>query len=89
MCELFAQSRFLDLAGRGVGDLVDESDIVGHPPLGDLAVHEGENAVPRRRSAFFHYDDQERPFVPFRVRQADDRGLGDLRVADGEVLEVD
>src|SRR5439155_10385454 len=47
--EAFAQHRLLNLAGRGVRDLVDENDLVGHPPLGDLAAHEFEDLVLGRR----------------------------------------
>ena len=43
--EAFAQRRLLDLAGRGVRDFVDEDHVVGHPPFGDLALHEAEDVV--------------------------------------------
>src|SRR6516165_6948247 len=35
-----AQHRLLDLAGGGMRDLVDENDVVGHPPVGNLPAHE-------------------------------------------------
>src|SRR5215831_8683550 len=41
--ELLAQHRFLNLAGRGVRNLAHKSDIVRHPPFGDLALEEGQN----------------------------------------------
>jgi hypothetical protein len=36
--EALPQGRFLDLAGRGMGDFLDEDDIVGEPPGRDLAL---------------------------------------------------
>ena len=35
------------------------------------------------------HDDQQRPLVPFRMPDADHRGLGHLGMADREVFEVD
>ena len=37
----------------------------------------------------FEHDDQQRALVPFRMGDADHRGLGDVGMADGEVLDVD
>ena len=39
--------------------------------------------------AVLRHDDEERPLVPFRVLDADHRRLGDVGMADGEVLELD
>ena len=33
--EELAQLQLADFAGRGVGQLIDEGDLVGQPPLGD------------------------------------------------------
>src|SRR5215208_7363679 len=41
--ELLAQRDLLDLAGGGVRNLVNESDVVGKLPLGHLAFHEVHN----------------------------------------------
>src|SRR5215813_7191780 len=40
--ELIAQGDFLNLAGRGVRNFSNESDIVGHPPFGDFAFEKGQ-----------------------------------------------
>src|SRR6185369_6849426 len=40
--ELLAQGELGELAGGGMRQLVDEDDVVGHPPLGDLALVELE-----------------------------------------------
>src|SRR5947209_20191371 len=69
--EAFAQHRLLNLAGRGVRDLVDENDLVGHPPLGDLAAHEFEDLVLGRRLILFDNGHEQRPLVPFGVFDAD------------------
>jgi len=38
---------------------------------------------------FLRDDDEQRPFVPFGVGDADHGGLGDIRVADSQILDVD
>src|SRR5450755_3885300 len=43
--ELVAQRGFENLAGRGVGNAIDEHDVVGHPPFGDLAFHEFQDVL--------------------------------------------
>ena len=35
------------------------------------------------------HHDQQRPFVPFRMTDADDRSLRDLRMADREIFQID
>src|SRR5436853_6827599 len=43
--ETLAQGGLLDLAGSGVGDLLDEHHVVRHPPARDLVLHEAEDLV--------------------------------------------
>src|SRR5438128_1638555 len=72
--EALAQRDLLDLAGGGVRDLVDESDVVRHPPLGDLALHEAEDLVLARPLILLQHDHEQRPLVPFGMLDADHRG---------------
>src|SRR6266567_2626979 len=62
--ELVAQRGLEDLAGRGVRNAVDEGDVVGHPPFGDLAIHELQDVLARRTLALLELDDQEWALVP-------------------------
>src|SRR6266702_6621413 len=87
--ELVAQRGLQNLAGRRMRDAVDESDVVGHPPFGDLAVHELEDVLARGLLALLELHDQQRPLVPFGVEDADYSGLGHSGVGDREVLQVD
>src|SRR5690606_26019309 len=45
--ELLAQLRLEDLAGGAQRDRIDELDVVRRPPLGDLALVEGEQVLAR------------------------------------------
>src|SRR5262245_11655042 len=45
--ELLPQRQFRELSGRGMRQLADEHHVVGHPPLGDLALEEAEQVLPR------------------------------------------
>src|ERR1700757_889385 len=78
--ELLAQRGLQDLAGGGMGDAVDEGDVVGHPPLCDLAFHEPEDVFAARLLALLELHDQKRPLVPFGMMHADDGGFGNGRV---------
>src|SRR5438034_10998293 len=69
--EAFAQHRLLNLAGRGVRDLVDENDLVGHPPLGDLSAHKFEDLVLGCRLILFENEYEQRLIVTFWVFDAD------------------
>src|SRR6267142_2187629 len=86
---LLAQRELGELAGRGVRQLLHEHDVVGHPPLGDLALVELEQLVARHLLPRLLHRHDDRPLVPFRMLDADYRGLGDRRMRDGDVLEVD
>src|ERR687895_665115 len=87
--ELLPQSQLRELAGRGMRQLGYEHDVVGHPPLRDFALVEPEELVFRDVLAGLLHRDHDRALVPFRVADADDRGLGDRRVGNGDVLQVD
>src|ERR1700737_4343488 len=64
--EALAQGDLLDLAGSGMGDLVDDHHVVGHPPLGDLALQEPEQLLLGRRLLFLKHDHKQRPLAPPR-----------------------
>src|ERR1700741_4174537 len=87
--ELLPQGQLRELAGRGMRQLVYEHDVVGHPPFRDLALVEPEQLVPRDLLPGLLHRDHDRPLVPFRVAHADHRRLGDRRVRDGDVLQID
>ena len=87
--EPFPQHGLENFAGGCVRNLVDENDLIGHPPARDLALHEPQNLVPGRCLILLENDDEERPFVPFGMLHADDGCFRYLGVTDGEVLEVD
>src|SRR4029079_14967390 len=87
--ELVAQRGFQDLAGRGVRKAVDEDDVIRHPPFRDLAVHELQYVLARRVLALLELDDQERPFVPFGMINADHRGFRYRGMTDGEGFQID
>ena len=87
--ELLAQRGLQDLAGRGVRNAVDENDIIGHPPFGDLAVHEFQDVLARRLLAGLELDDQERTLVPFGMIDADHGRFRDRGVGDREVFQID
>src|SRR5260221_4287746 len=87
--ELLPQSQLGELAGRGMRQLVDEQHVVGHPPLGDLALVELQQLALRHLAAGLLHRDDDRPLVPLRMLHADHRRLGDRRVRDRDVLQVD
>src|SRR6266446_81442 len=87
--EALSQGRFLYLAGRGVGDVVNEHHVIRHPPIGDLATHKPENVVLADRFALLHHNHQQRALVPFGMANADHGSLRNLRMADCKIFEVD
>jgi hypothetical protein len=70
-------------------DVVDENDLVGQPPLGNLALHELQDFVPAGRLFLLENHDQQRPLVPLWMLDADDRRLCHFGMPDGEILELD
>jgi hypothetical protein len=84
-----ADQLLVDLAGGAQRDVVDEDDVVGHPPFGDLALQEVEVLLLVLGLAGLELDDQDRALVPFGVGGADDGGQFDLGMADRDVLDLD
>ena len=84
-----ADRLLVDLARRAERDGVDEHYIVGHPPFGDLAIQIAANIVGARLRARLELAEQDRPFVPFGMRDADDRGDGNRGMAGRDILYLD
>src|SRR5712671_1709534 len=74
---LLAQRELRELARRRVRQLLHEDDVIGHPPLGDLALVELEEIVARHFLAGLLHRHHDRPLVPLRVLHADDRRFRD------------
>src|SRR5437588_5429866 len=87
--EALAQLELGYLARRGVRNLIDEDDIVGHPPFGAFAVDEAEDALSCHLGAGLPYHHQKWPLVPFEMRDADGGRLGHSRAAPCDVLQLD
>src|SRR6185503_13234650 len=87
--ELLPQGQLRELAGRGMRQLVHEHDVVGHPPLRNLAFVEAQQLVLRDLLPQLLHRHHDRALVPLRVAHADHRGLGDRGVRHRDVLEVD
>src|SRR5690349_6407651 len=87
--ELLAQLGLQHLAGGAVRNLRHEHHVVGQLPFGDLVAEQRQDLVLARLLPLLRHDYQERPLVPFRMLDTDDRGLGDIRVAHRRVLDVD
>src|SRR5690606_3183631 len=86
--ELFAQRHLVDLAGGAERDGFYELNVVRRPPLGDLTFKELQHAFLRRLRARLRLNDQQRTFIPLRMRDADDGGVGDAFGAHGDVFDV-
>ena len=69
--------------------LIDKYDIVGQPPLGDLAVEPGEDFLFAGVLALGPDHDQERPLRPFRMCDTYHRGFGHRWMADSRVFDLD
>src|SRR6266700_1699834 len=78
--EPLAQHCLLDLAGRGVWNLIDENDVVGHPPVGNLAAHEFQDLIPGGGLILPENDDEQRPLVPLRMLHADHRCVEEVLI---------
>src|SRR5688500_7083009 len=87
--ELLAQRELGELARGRVGQLVHEDHVVRHPPLRDLALVETQQLVPGDVLPRLFDGDDDRALVPLRVAHPDHRRLGDRRMRDGDVLEID
>src|SRR3954469_11420141 len=86
---LLPQRQLRELAGRRMRQLLHEYDIIGHPPLGDLAFVEAQQILLGHFLPGLLHRDNDRPLVPLRMLDADHRGFSDRRMGDGDVLEVD
>ena len=73
--ESLAQGLLRELANGGLRHLVDEDDLVGHPPGSDPTFQEREDLFGGEGLAFAHDDARERAFGPLRVGDPDDGGL--------------
>jgi hypothetical protein len=78
-----------ELAGGGHGDLVDELDPLGQPPLGELVGHRGHHLGLADLRAGLADDHGQGALAPPLVGDGDDRRLGDLGVAHQGVLQLD
>ena len=67
----FAKLGLEDLAGGADRHLVDELHRIRHPPFGHLAAQIVQDRLGVRRDTRLGLDDEERAFLPFRVRHAD------------------
>src|SRR3954449_11855888 len=61
--EPFPQHGLENFAGGCVRNLVDENDLIGHPPACDLALHEPQDLVLGRCLILLENDDEEGAFV--------------------------
>src|SRR3546814_20635520 len=68
-----AQLALQYLPRRGVRQFVDEDDLVGQPPFGDLVLQIVHDAGLAPVGAGLFDDQQDQPFVPFGVIAADRR----------------
>src|SRR5437588_4916227 len=66
--ELAAQVLLGELADGGLRNLVDEGDIVGQPPLGDLVAEPLEQLLFAEFLAGLHHDARQWAFRPLGMR---------------------
>src|SRR6266540_1883994 len=86
---LVAQGEFLDLAGRGLGQLLDELDPVGGLVVGDDAADVLDELVLSDLGVLLEDHERLGPLAPAVVRHADHGGLQHGRVADHGLLDLD
>src|SRR5262245_56445381 len=78
--EHVAQPVLLHLAGRTQRDAVDEDNVIGRPPLGDLAVVEPDQLFAGHLGARLPRHHEQRPLVPLGMVGADACGHRDCGV---------
>src|SRR6202044_1348239 len=78
--ESLAQFRLEQLARRGVRESVDENDIVRNLPLRQFFRQELEERRFGRLASLAGMHDQQRPLLPDRVFDRDDRNLEHVRM---------
>src|SRR5262245_19609480 len=82
-----AQLEFLDLAGRGLGQ-IDEHDVARAFVAGKLLLAPGDDLVLGDGSAGPRLDERARRLAPFGFGLGDDGGCGDCRVLVKHVLDL-
>src|SRR6267378_4168100 len=87
--EAFAERRLAELARRALWYLGHELERVGQPPFREAGREERAELVRGRSARGLEQDDREGTLLPARMRDRDDRGLGDRGVAHERVLERD
>lgn len=87
--QALADQLLVDLAGGAQRDVVDDQHVVGHPPLGDLALQIVDELLRRGGLALLELDQQHRALVPLGMGLTDHRRQGDLGMAHGDVLDLD
>src|SRR5260370_6830214 len=85
---LLARLRFEQLAGGGMGQLVDEDKVIGKLPFGELCAREFAKLFRLRAGTIFQSYDGQRTLLPFWMRRCDHRGFADGGVAHERVLKV-
>src|SRR5215472_5115011 len=87
--ELLPKREFLNLTCCSVWNFLDEDHVVRNPPLRRLSLHEAKYLFLGGGLTLLEHDHKQWPLVPFRMRDADDCGFHDLRMADREIFKVD
>ena len=88
--ELLAQDLLVELADARLRDLLDEGELVRHPPLRDQRRRGARAAPPASRLApSLEHDAGQRPLGPALVGLRDHRRLEHVRVRHQRVLELD
>ena len=75
--------------GGGVGEFIDEFDVIRQPPFGDLSLETGDDVVGADLATFLADADQQRAFVPFGVEDADASGFVHAVNADSGIFQLD
>jgi len=73
--KLFAQRELFEFADGGARNRFDEDESVRELPFGEGFRKEAAKLLRRSLGAIFQNDGGERPFLPFRVRDADHAGF--------------
>ena len=67
-------------------NFIDEGHIIGHPPFGDFALEISQHIFFAQLCTLIFNNDEQRPLIPFRMGQADNRSLGNAFSADGDIF---
>src|SRR5689334_4166809 len=85
---LLAHHEFLDLAGHGHREALDEPDIAGDLVVGDLALAEIQHFLLGQADAVMHQNPGAELFAEPVVRYAEDLDIADFRVGIKELLDL-